>query len=221
MKVRVVTIDREFGSGAADIARKLAERLGWTLWDELLTRNIAQLAKCDHTQVARREERMDPLYYRLFKSFLRGSFEGNLGARRLGLLDADVIFRLTQRVVHAAADEGRAVIVGRGAAFFLADRPDAFHVFLYAPYDHKVRRLVHGGTKSEEAARLVDTIDDERADFIRKYFGKEWPSRRLYNMMINSQIGDEAVVRTILHGIETYEEHAAPALVKHHGEDTP
>jgi cytidylate kinase len=118
---------------------------------------------------------------------------------------------LTQRVVHAAAEEGHAVIVGRGAAFFLADRPDAFHVFLYAPYEHKVQRLIKGGTESEEAARQVDTVDDDRADFIKRYFGKEWPSRRLYHMMINSQIGDEAVVRTILNGIATYEEHAAPA----------
>ena len=211
MKIRVVTIDREFGSGGADIAKRLAEQLGWKLWDQRLTHDIARLAKCDHAQVAQREERIDPLYYRLFKSFMRGSFEGNLGAQRLGLLDADVIFRLTQRVVQAAAEEGQAVIVGRGAAFFLADRSDAFHVFLYAPYEHKVRRLIKGGTESEEAARLVDTVDDDRADFIKRYFGKEWPSRRLYHMMINSQIGDEAVVRTILNGIATYEEHAATA----------
>src|SRR5712671_2935022 len=134
MKVRVVTIDREFGSGGADIAKRLGEQLGWKLWDQRLTHDIARLAKCDHAQVAQREERIDPLYYRLFKSFMRGSFEGNLGAQRLGLLDADVIFRLTQRVVQAAAAEGQAVIVGRGAAFFLADRSDTFHVFLYAPY---------------------------------------------------------------------------------------
>jgi cytidylate kinase len=207
MKVRVVTIDREFGSGAADIAKRLAKQLGWKLWDQLLTHDIARLAKCDHAQVAQREERMDPLYYRMLKAFLRGSLEGNVGAHRLGLLDADVIFRLTKRVVHAAAEEGHAVIVGRGAAFFLADRPDAFHVFLYAPYEHKVKRLVEGGTEPDEAARLVDTVDDERADFIKKYFNEDWPSRRLYHMMINSQIGDEAVVRTILNGIATYEEH--------------
>jgi len=207
MKVRVVTIDREFGSGAADIAKRLAKQLGWKLWDQMLTQHIARLAKCDHEQVAQREERMDPLYYRMFKSFLRGSYEGNLGAQRLGLLDADVIFRLTQRVVHAAAAEGDAVIVGRGAAFFLADRSDAFHVFIYAPYEDKVQRLINGGTDPNEAARLVDTVDNDREDFIKKYFGKEWPSRGLYHMMINSQMGDEAVVRTILNSIATYEEH--------------
>src|SRR5262245_58806564 len=144
---------------------------------------------------------MDPLYYRLLKSFLRGSFEGNLNLHRLKLLDTDVIFRLTQRIVNAAADEGNCVLVGRGSAFFLENRKDAFHVFIYAPADEKVRRLTESGTDRAEAIRLVRTVDQERADFIKKYFGKEWPSRRLYHLMINSRIGDEAVVQTILNGM--------------------
>jgi cytidylate kinase len=210
MKVRVVTIDREFGSGAANIAKQLADRLGWKLWDKRLTTEIARLARCDQSQVAQREERMDPLYYRLFKSFLRGSFEGSLNVHRLNLLDADAIFRLTQRIVRSIADEGDAVIVGRGGAFFLEDRNDAFHVFIYAPYEDKVRRLINGGTEPEEAARLVDTVDNDRADFIKKYFDKEWPNRHLYQLMINSRIGDEAVVRTVLNAVATHEEQAAP-----------
>ena len=200
-KVRIITIDREVGSGAAVIARLLAERLGWKLWDQRLTSEIARLAQCDDAQVAKREECMDPLYYRLLKSFLRGSFEGSLNVHRLKLLDTDVIFRLTQRIVNAAADEGNCVLVGRGSAFFLENRKDAFHVFLYAPAEEKVRRLTESGTDRAEAIRLVETVDQERADFIRKYFGKEWPCRRLYHLMINSRIGDEAVVQTILNGI--------------------
>src|SRR5881397_698192 len=122
-KVRIITIEREFGSGAAVIARLLAERLGWKLWDQRLTSEIARLAQCDHAQVAEREERNDPLYYRLLKSFLRGSFEGSLNVPRLKLLDADVIVRLTKQIVDAAANKGECVIVGRGAAFFLENRP--------------------------------------------------------------------------------------------------
>src|SRR5215813_3550286 len=127
MKVRIVTIEREFGSGAADIARLLAERLGWKLWDQLLTDEIARLTQCDRAEVARREERTSPFHYRLLKSFMRGSFEGSLNVPRLKLLDADVIVRLTKRIVNAAADEGNCVIVGRGSALFLANRHDAFH----------------------------------------------------------------------------------------------
>jgi cytidylate kinase len=208
VSVRVVTIEREFGSGAAGIAKLLAERLGWKLWDQLLTEEIARLAQCDRSEVAQREERMDPLYYRLLKSFLRGSFEGSLNVHRLRLLDADVIVKLTRSIVHAVAEKGNCVIVGRGSAFFLANRTDAFHVFIYAPYEDKVRRLVRGGTAPGEAARLVETVDRERADFIRKYFDKEWPCRRLYHLMINSRLGDEAVIQTILNGIATHDKPA-------------
>src|SRR5215813_11635922 len=110
MTVRVVTVEREFGSGGAQIAKLLAEKLGWKLWDELLTSEIARCAECDRSEVARREERTDPLYYRLLKSFLRGSFEGSLNVRRLKMLDADSIFRMTRQIVLEAANEGNCII---------------------------------------------------------------------------------------------------------------
>ena len=204
-KVRIITIEREFGSGAPGIAKLLAERLGWKLWDDRMTKEIARLAKCDEAQVAKREERMDPLYYRLLKSFLRGSYEGSLNVQRLNILDTDTIFRLTERIVEHAADEGNCIIVGRGSAFFLKDRKDVLHVFLYAPADEKVRRLTEGGTDRAEALELVETVDKERADFIKKYFGVEWPDRRYYSLMVNTAVGDEAVVQTILNGIAVME----------------
>jgi cytidylate kinase len=210
MNVRVVTIDREFASGAAAIAKRLAERLGWTLWDQQLTDEIARLARCARSEVAQREERIDPLYYRLLKSFLLGSFEGSLNVPRLNLVDSDVIVRFTKQIIVSAAEEGNCVIVGRGAAFFLADRPDAFHVFIYAPYEEKVKRLIDSGTDAEEAARLVDVVDTERGDFVKKYFDIDWPSRGIYHLMINSRIGEEAVVQTILNGIATHGQQTAP-----------
>ena len=210
MKVRVVTIDREFASGGAVIAKRLAERLGWKLWDQRLTDEIARLARCERSEVAQREERRDPLYYRLLKSFLLGSFEGSLNVPRLNLVDSDVIVRHTKSIIESAAEAGDCVIVGRGAAYFLADRPDTFHVFIYAPYEEKVTRLIDGGTDPQEAARLVDVVDAERADFVKKYFDIDWPSRGIYHLMINSRIGEEAVVQTILNGIATRGEQTTP-----------
>jgi cytidylate kinase len=133
-------------------------------------------------------------------SFLRGSIEGSLNMPRLQLVDADSIVRLTKRIVHEAAEEGYSVIVGLGAAFFPANRPDKFHVFLHATYEDKVRRLSRSGMTPDEAARSIDTVDVERAEFIKRYFSVEWPSRGLYHLMINSRAGEEAVVRTVLNG---------------------
>ncbi len=146
---------------------------------------------------------MDPLYYRLFKSFLRGSFEGSLNVHRLKLLDADSILRITERVVQEAAEAGNCVIVGRGSQHFLRNREDALRVFLYAPREDKLRRLRSRGKSETEAEELVDTVDRERAAFIEKYFHVEWPNRSLYHAMLNTATSDETVIQTILNLRET------------------
>jgi cytidylate kinase len=71
-------------------------------------------------------------------------------------------------------------------------------VFLYAPREEKVRRLISSGTSLEEADDLVDTVDRERMAFIKHYFNADWPTRSLYHLMINTVVGDENVVTTIL-----------------------
>lgn len=203
--IRVITVDREYGTGAPDIAARLAERLGWKLWDQLLTNEIARLMECDCRAVEEHEERRDPLHYRLFKSFMRGSFEGTLNAPRLKMVDAECIREVAEKVVTQAAKEGNSVIVGRGSAYYLRERPDAFHVFIYAPLAEKVRRLRQAGKSEEEAVQLAETVDRDRAAYIRQYFGLEWPNRPLFHLMINSVIGDEAVIQTILDGVQLFE----------------
>ena len=66
-----------------------------------------------------------------------------------------------------------------------------------------MRRLLARGKSEKEGEQLVDTVDRERADFIQQYFHVEWPDRAIYNTMINTVIGDEAVVRLILEFIKT------------------
>jgi cytidylate kinase len=196
--VRIITIEREYGCGAAGIARDLAARLGWTLWDELLTQEIARLAKCDQADVRKHEERRDPLYYRLFKSFALGSWEGSPDAFSAEVLDADTIVRLSEQVVERAADAGNCVIVGRGSQHFLRARRDALRFFLYASRKEKIRRLVSQGKTETDAVASVDTIDRERASFIKKYFHVDWPNRSLYHAMLNTANGDETVVLAML-----------------------
>ena len=207
--IRVLTIEREYGSGGGGIARKLAERLGWKLWDQLLTDEIARLMDCPSRTVEQHEERRDPLYYRLFKSFMRGSYEGSLNAPRMKIVDAECIREVTERVVMGAAKQGNSVIVGRGSAYYLRGRPDAFHVFVYARFEEKVNRLRAMGKSEEEAIQLAETVDRDRAAFIKQYFDVEWPARHFFHLMVNSTIGDEAAVETILNGIAAFEKRSA------------
>ena len=203
--IKIITVEREYGSGGGEVAQLLSERLGWKLWDDLLTEEIARLANCPKAVVEVREERNDPLYYRLFKSFLRGSYEGSINAYKLKLVDSETILKMTERVVRHAAGKGNCVIVGRGSQHFLEDNPETLRVFLYAAREDKVRRVMAGGKTESEAQELVDTVDRDRIDFIERYFDVEWPTRSLYHIMLNTSVGEEIVVQTILQFMKTIE----------------
>jgi len=205
MQFRIITVEREYGSGGARIAQELAQRLGWKVWDEELTAEIARMAHVDTSAAQRCDERVDTLLYRLFKVYARGSYERALPVGDRGPFDTDQMFATLQEVVEDVASRGNGVIVGRGSAYFLRNRPDTFHVFVYAPVEEKVRRLKAIAKTEREALQLIEEIDRERASFIRHYFGVEWPHRALYNMMINSKFGDEHVVDTILQSIAALE----------------
>jgi cytidylate kinase len=202
LMLRVITIEREYGSGGAVIAKKVAHRLGWKLWDQLLTNQIARLLDCDSRMVEKHEEKRDPVFYRLFRAFMRGSYEGSLNAPKLKIVDADCIREVAEKVVNAAAQEGNCVIVGRGSAYYLQSRTDAFHVFIYAPFEHKVRRLQGEGNSEQEAAELAESVDRDRADFIKQYFSVEWPDRHRFHLMINSALGEDLAVETILNVVD-------------------
>ncbi len=196
--LRIITIEREFGSGGAAIAEKVASRLGWKLWDQLLTDEIARRLDCARSLVEEHEEQRDSASYRLFKAFMRGSFEGSLNAPRLRMVDTDCVREVAQKILREAAEAGNCVIVGRGSAYYLGDRSDAFHVFIYAPFLEKVRRLQAAGRSEKRAIELTETVDVNRAAFIKQYFGVDWPERHRFHLMINSSMGDEAAAETIL-----------------------
>ena len=199
--IRLVTIDREYGSGGGDIARRVAETLGWKLWDQALTDEIARVLDCPSSTVEERSEVCDSLYYRLFRSFMRGSFEGSLNAPRLKLVDADCIREVARKAVSNIAESGHGVLVGRGSGYYLRGRPDAFHVFVYAPFEEKVRRLMAKGEREAKAVALAETVDRDRAEYIKKYFDIDWPDRDVFDLMVNSARGDEIAAGAIVHAI--------------------
>ena len=112
-------------------------------------------------------------------------------------LDADSIVRISEGVVEQAAAAGNCVIVGRGSQHFLRARSDTLRFFLYASREEKLRRLIAHGNTEVDAGVLVDTVDRERADFIKMYFQVEWPNRSVYHAMLNTAAGDDTVIRVI------------------------
>jgi cytidylate kinase len=189
--VNVITIEREFGCGASEIASLVASRLGWSLWDERLTQEIARLTESTPEAVEQREWRTDPVVFRVFQDFLRGAFEGGLPpANRLHLLNARRIAAVSETAVKTALSNSPSVIVGRGSQFFLRNRKDVFHVFLFASRDYKIRRLISKGETQDKAIELIDTTDKARAAFVKQYLGLKWQEPHLYHAMFNTEMGE-------------------------------
>ncbi len=200
--IQTITIEREYGSGAGGIAQKLAGKLGWTLWDQKITEQIARRLKCDVKSVEQREEKPDSTFYRLMKIFMRGSYEDRFSGAGTELLDAESLATLFEAVVNDVANRGPCVIVGRASPWFLRERENNMSLFIFAAHDEKLRRLLELGKSEEEAEDLLEHVDVDRAAFVKRYYGKDWPTRDLYHLMINSRIGDDAVIDLALREME-------------------
>lgn len=196
MNIRNITIDREVGCGGVEIAAQTARRLNWKLIDKCLIFDIAKMAKVDVEAVKKLDEHPDPLLTRISRLFWGGGAER--GVTSTDCFDCKKMTELTRSVFLQAANEGHRVIVGRGAPYHLAGRDDTFHVFLYAPRDFKIKRVRQYCTSEEHSEQVIDTADKDRAEFIRQHFHIDWPERHVYHLMVNTAVGEDASVDTIL-----------------------
>ena len=62
---RVVTVERELGSGGGVIAQSVAEQLGWRLLDRDLIAAVARTAQVDVETTSRFDESVDSWWHRL------------------------------------------------------------------------------------------------------------------------------------------------------------
>jgi cytidylate kinase len=114
------------------------------------------------------------------------------------VFDTDYMMSMMQEIMNKIGREGNAVVVGRGAPYLLRENPEAFHVFLYAPRAEKIRRTMAEGNSEEDAKELVDSVDRERAAYVKHYFDADWPTRSLYHLMLNTAVGNAPVLQAIL-----------------------
>ncbi len=198
MKYRVLTVSREYGSGGARIAKLVAEQLGWKLLDGELIDAIACAANVDPDVVSSLDEHVEGWLKRMNRQAMRtAALSGGVVPEKNECFDADTMTELTRQIMEQAYADGNCVIVGRGGQTILQSKPDAFHVFVYAPLEERVKRLkarLPEGMNVEKKARAVDA---ERAKFLFQRFKIDWRNPHLYDLMVSSQ-EDEAVTARLI-----------------------
>jgi hypothetical protein len=196
--VRVITVEREYGSHGAEFAHDLAARLGWRLLDSELVAGAARLAGIDPKLAAKFDDRLDPWYYRYGKIFWQDPVYVPATSGEEHAFDSERMLTLIHQEILEAAKEGNCVLVGRGAACALAGKPGCFHIFVYATASQKKEWFARAfPDKAQHAEQHLAGFDKRRAAVIRKFYQQEWCSRGLYHMLLNSCIGTEAMISAV------------------------
>ena len=193
---KVIVIGRQYGSGGHDIGKSLAGKLGFAFYDNEIIQMTAGSTGYTPKFVQEHEENMTNsfLYDLVNQMYI---YSDTQEAPR------DAIFESEGEVIRRLADQGNCVILGRCADYFLRDRQDCLKVYLHAPEDFRVKRIMDTEDLSEEdARRKVHRMDRRRSDNYHYYTRRIWGHSGNYDLTIDTGIGAEAVEEIICRTLE-------------------
>lgn len=197
----IITVSRQYAAGGSEIARTVAERLGWSLVDNRLVDEVAARAGLPRDEVAEREERAPGFIERLARTLATSvpEFVVPDGGVVPDLNEASLV-RITEHVVEELAAEGKVVMVGRAAPAVLASHPEALHVRLVAPKEVRIARAVERlGVPPKQAERVLTETEEARRRYHLEYYGRDWTDPVNYHLTLNtSALGFEGTAEVIV-----------------------
>ena len=195
----VIVIGRQCGSGGHDIGKELAGKLGFAFYDNEIIQMTAGSTGYTPKFIQEHEENMTNsfLYDLVSQMYI---YSDTQEAPR------DAIFESEGKVIRSLADQENCVILGRCADYFLRERPNCLKVYLHAPEDYRVKRIMDTENLSEEDARQkVRRMDRRRSDNYHYYTRRIWGHSKNYDLTIDTSIGAEAVEEIIRRTLELRE----------------
>lgn len=182
----VITIGRQFGSGGREIGKLVAERLGIAYYDKELLCEAAKKAGVSPEFFEKSDEKFPKFFSGLF-SFTMGYNPYTLYAGSSSISD-DTLYRAQSDFIHSVAEKHSCVIVGRSADYVLRDHPCCANVFIHAPIEECVKRIMRRGDKTtpEQAKALAEKTNKLRAGYYNFYSDKTWGDAKTYHLTIDS-----------------------------------
>lgn len=184
----VITVGRQFGSGGRELGRRIADHLGIKYYDKELLKEAARKSGLNHEFFERSDER--------FPSFLSGLFSFALGYQSYNLyagsssISDESIYKAQSDFIRSLGDESSCVIVGRTADYVLRDHPRLVSLFVHAPMDECVKRIMRRGDfESEEKARAhASKVNRLRAEYYNFYTDRTWGAASSYDLTFNTAL---------------------------------
>ncbi len=195
MKNYVISIGRQFGCGAHEIATKLSDRLEVPYYDKEIIKRAAKDSGFDENLFSFYDERPT-------SSFLYSvSTDGFASLTNLNGTLEDQVFQYQFDTIRKVAAEGSCIIVGRCADYILRENPNLLTVFLHADDDFRRERVVKlYGVSEKNAMREIKAVDRKRARFHNFYCDDKWGDAATYDLSIDvSRLGIDNTVDLISH----------------------
>ena len=200
----MLTISHQYGSGGSQIARDLGGRLQWSVWDKEIVRKIATEYQFSEPEVEAKDERVASFIEKMVDLLGLGGFATAYSILPPRGLDDAKLRHMTRTIVEDIARKGRAIIVGRGGNHILAKRPSTLHVFIFAPLEARIQRVIEMEklTRSE-AERRIAGMDRLRTDYVRTFYHADWRDPTHYHLTLDSAVwGERGTADLILSAIE-------------------
>ena len=197
----IITISRELGAGGSDVARQVADALGWRVVDNELVDQIAARTGLSPAEVRDREERAPGFLERLIRLLTKAAPEMlTPAAERVLELEEAKLVKITEAVVEEIAQQGRVVLVGRAAPVVLSRDRDALHLKIVAPKAARAEALMKRlGVTRDAAAAQVELSDANRTRYHEQYYERDWSDASHYHLVLNTAaLGVDQAVATIV-----------------------
>ena len=186
----IITISRQIGSGGTYIAYLAAKELEFKYLDREILRQAANKLGIEPSMLEQYDGRSASLMENIIQSFCFSTPDmPNLPPLGRPVYNKD-LFALESKIMKDVVNQCSAVIVGRGGFYILKDRPNAIHIFIHAPLDYRIERIMKEQKIADrrKAQKMIEESDHERTKFIRDMVSTDWCDARNYHLCINSSV---------------------------------
>jgi len=187
----VVTVSNQYGTGAVAIAQRVAGELGYDCVDRQLPVVVAKRLGIAPEDVEANEDTARSFGERWLESLERATPE--LATSSTGRPFDETLLQAVQDAVRESASRGSAVIVGRGAGAILGRDPGVLRVFMHAPREWRIERVMSAFEIERKTAEAeVDRIDRMRTAYLSDWYGLRFGDPANYDLCIDTSRLDEA-----------------------------
>lgn len=203
----VITIGRQYGSGGREIGEKLAAHYGIKFYDkDLLKRAAKESGICTELFENNDEKPTNSFLYNL----ITDTYSFGYSSPYVEMPLSHKVFLAQFDTIKKIATEGPCVIVGRCADYALSEFKNCISVFIYAPIEDRIDRIVTKYPQEKDKDKVRDVIiknDKSRANYYNYYSSKKWGRADSYDLCINSSsLGIDGTVELISYFIDKNQE---------------